>query len=124
MQSIKQFASWFATNSIFGAAAYFGCIEGNENAKNVLLFLVFFVTLPLAFIVLTDKFVERAAKSEGRDLSQPLKFISRLVGFFVLGCLAWSGSFVSAAVWVFWMLARLSASERIKNFKQDSEKSA
>ena len=73
--------------------------------------------------MLTDKFAQKAAESKDKDLSPVLKLISRLVGIFVLGCLAWSGSFITAAVWVFWMLARLVAIENIKKFKAKAEAS-
>lgn len=66
MKSITRFALWFALNLAFAASAYFGYIENNENAKNVMQFLVFFVTLPISLIVLTAaKQIIAEAKAKG-----------------------------------------------------------
>lgn len=124
MKSITRFTLWFATNSTFAASAYFGCIENNENAKNVMQFLVFFVALPISLMGLTDAYIKKAAENKGNDLNKFLRPISSTIGLFVFGCLVWSGSFIMAAVWVFWMLAKIVSAEGVKKLREATEKSS
>ena len=124
MKSITRFTLWFALNSTFAASAYFGYIENNENAKNVMQFLVFFVTLPISLIGLTDAYMKKAAENKGNDLNKFLRSISSAIGFFVLGCLVWSGSFIMAAMWVFWMLAKIVSTEGVKKLREAAEESS
>ena len=87
-------------------------------------FLVFFVALPISLMGLTDAYIKKAAENKGNDLNKFLRPISSTIGLFVFGCLVWSGSFIMAAVWVFWMLAKIVSTEGVKKLREATEKSS
>ncbi len=124
MKSTTRFTLWLALNSTFAASAYFGYVEGNENARNVIQFLVFFVTLPVGLIVLTDAYIKKASESKDDGPNKFLMAISRAVGLFVLGCIVWGGGFIVAAVWVFWMFAKAVSNDGVKKLKESADKSS
>ena len=99
---MKKVLCVLSINVGFSAAVWFGFIEDVEGAQYLAKFWVWAVTLPMAFMVLTDAVQEKLA-AEPR--TPALAMVQQLIAWFALGVFIWHGHMATAAAWGFWMLA-------------------
>lgn len=117
MKTMKDLAGWLALNGGLAAAVWFGYMEGVEGARNVALFLIWFVTVPASLMVLSNKTLERLAKE--KDVPTPIRrLVGRAISLGVLGVLVWSGSAWTAAAFGAALLLQAAGRRAVRRLRE------
>lgn len=103
---------WFVFyNTAFGAAVWFGFVEGVEGAQHLAKFIVWALMFPLAIFMFLGmqgaiESIRKDRAASGRNSSYPVRrLVAGLVNAAAAGLLVWNGHFMTALVVVAWILA-------------------
>lgn len=110
MKEVKALAITFTILAL----AYFGVIQGVQGAKNILLFVIWAVCLPVGLIAMHPAMHMALAE----DPPQPIaSAISRIVHWSLLLLLLWTGHLATATAWGVYMLGAAIAGHQAKKIR-------
>ena len=86
-----------ASNTLFAVAVWFGCIVGVAGARNVVLFYVWVVLLPVTLMSLVPEMQKRVAAKP--PAPKFVRWYSYFIAWGILWVFIWQGYSLTGAVW-------------------------
>lgn len=102
------------------ACSYFAFVQEVSGAKNLLLFFVWCICLPIGLLALSSKIQKALAEKPATPIASA---ISRGVSWSILAMLIWTGHLATGAAWGAYLLCAAVANHEVKKLRAAPQKS-